>query len=195
MRLTEDVTEQLFAQADVWFSGAASPSAEIRTALASIAALYDEHGVLLRAIVEVSTYDEEVARFWRGLIGRFVEATARRIEGEQAAGEARAGPAAGDRVRAVWMTERTFYQRLVQEHAARADELVERARAASGCAPSTAAERAPAAYGPPRLERRGPPSPLHGLDRRSLARDVGVDLVLGGVGRARRIRSRSGAGT
>src|SRR5437764_3101022 len=62
MRLTEDVAELLYQQADIWFSGAGAPEPEIREALTNIAVLYAEHGVLLRAIVEVSTYDDEVAQ-------------------------------------------------------------------------------------------------------------------------------------
>ena len=81
MRLAGDVTELLYAQADIWFSGEGDdPEQEIREALTRIAELYREHGVLIRAIVEVSTYEEDIATFWRGLLSRFVDATARRIE-------------------------------------------------------------------------------------------------------------------
>ena len=115
MRLTEDVNELLFAQADVWFSGDGEPGAELRAALTNIAALYDEHGVLLRAIVEVSTYDEEVARFWR--------AHDRALRRGDAAGASRtsrrpAGVAEHREATAFalcWMTERAVYQRLVQD--------------------------------------------------------------------------------
>ena len=101
MRLTEEVNELLYQQADIWFSGEGEPEPEMREALTNIAALYAEHGVLLRAIVEVSTYDEEVAQFWRGMLGRFVDASRRRIETEHAAGRAVVEHAAGDVVRAV----------------------------------------------------------------------------------------------
>src|SRR5919197_6048759 len=40
MRLTEDVNELLFAQADIWFSGTGDPATEMRQALTNIAALY-----------------------------------------------------------------------------------------------------------------------------------------------------------
>src|SRR3954466_5198831 len=50
MRLTADVNDQLYAEADRWFKGDAT-SLE---AIGRIAALYSEHGALLRAIVEVS---------------------------------------------------------------------------------------------------------------------------------------------
>ena len=73
MRLTEDVSDELYAQADLWWSAEGDPADGIREALTRIAELYREHAPLLRAIVEVSTYDEEVATHWRALIGRFVE--------------------------------------------------------------------------------------------------------------------------
>jgi TetR/AcrR family transcriptional regulator, ethionamide resistance regulator len=111
MRLAGDVTELLYAQADIWFSGDGDPEQEIREALTRIAALYHEHGVLIRAIVEVSTYEEDIATFWRGLLERFVEATTHRIEEEAGL--------APDAARATafaltWMVERTYYQQLVQ---------------------------------------------------------------------------------
>jgi AcrR family transcriptional regulator len=114
MRLTEDVNELLFQQADIWFSGAGEPEPEMREALTNIAALYGEHGVLLRAIIEVSTYDDEVAAFWLGLLERFVGATRRRIELEQDAGRAAAEHAQATAFALCWMTERAMYQQLVQ---------------------------------------------------------------------------------
>jgi len=113
MRLAGDVTELLYAQADIWFSGEGDdPEQEIREALTRIAELYREHGVLIRAIVEVSTYEEDIATFWRGLLQRFVDATARRVEVE---GQVPAGTAVATAFALTWMVERTFYQALVQE--------------------------------------------------------------------------------
>ncbi|MEA2341618.1 MAG: TetR/AcrR family transcriptional regulator, ethionamide resistance regulator [Solirubrobacteraceae bacterium] len=127
MRLTEDVTGLLYAQAEQWYSGeGGDPADEVRGALTSVAQLYDTHFPLLRAIVEVSTYDEEVAVFWRGLLGRFVDATQRRMEHEQRAGNAPAStPARATAFALVWMTERTFYQQVVQDRPISQDELVE----------------------------------------------------------------------
>ena len=125
MRLTEDVNELLYQQADIWFSGAGAPEPEIRQALTNIAALYAEHGVLLRAIVEVSTYDDEVARFWRGMLGRFVDASRRRIEAEQEVGLSVARNAQATAFALCWMTERTMYQHLVQSGPMTAEEMVD----------------------------------------------------------------------
>jgi AcrR family transcriptional regulator len=123
MRLAGDVTELLYAQADIWFSGDGdSPEAEIREALTRIAELYREHGVLIRAIVEVSTYEEDIATFWRGLLQRFVDATARRIEAE---GHLAPGLAVPTAFALTWMVERTYYQQLVQDLPVEKSELVD----------------------------------------------------------------------
>lgn len=124
-QLTEEVNAELYAQAGIWWSGSGDPGVELREALSRIAAVYGEHGVLLRAIVEVSTYDEEVARLWRTLLGRFVDATQRRIEAETGAGRAAVPQPAATAFALCWMTERTLYQQLVQELTVGVPELVE----------------------------------------------------------------------
>jgi AcrR family transcriptional regulator len=125
MRLTEDVTEDLYEQANIWYSGSGDPEAEVREALENIARLYEEHGTLLRAIVEVSTYDEEVAVFWRGLMARFVDATRDRIIAEQEAGKS-SGTTPGPTAFALcWMAERVLYQELVQGAPISRDDLID----------------------------------------------------------------------
>ena len=121
MRLTSEVNGQLMAAADTWWSG----DGDLREALSRIAELYREHDALLRAVVEVSTYDEEVARYWRGLVGRFVDATRERIETEQAAGRALPGPAGPMAFALVWMVERAFYEQRVQGEPLDGPELVD----------------------------------------------------------------------
>jgi AcrR family transcriptional regulator len=123
MRLAGDVTELLYRQADIWFSGEGDdPEDEIREALTRIAELYREHGVLIRAIVEVSTYEEDIATFWRGLLQQFVDATTRRIEAE---GSALDGTAQATAFALTWMVERTYYQQLVQDSPLPEAEVVE----------------------------------------------------------------------
>lgn len=125
MRLSEDVTDELYTQADIWYSGSGDPEAEIREALGNIAALYEEHGPLLRAIVEVSTYDEEIATAWRSLVGRFITATKVRIEAEQAAGKSSGINPSATAFALVWMAERVFYEELVQHSPISRHDLVE----------------------------------------------------------------------
>ena len=121
VRLTGEVNGELMAAAETWWSG----SSDLRAALARIGELYREHGALLRAVVEVSTYDEEVARYWRALVGRFVDATREHIEAEQRAGRAQPGPAHAMAFAMVWMVERSFYEQRVQDAPVPLDELVE----------------------------------------------------------------------
>jgi TetR/AcrR family transcriptional regulator, ethionamide resistance regulator len=120
MRLTSEVNDQLMAAAETWWRG----DSDLGAALARIAGLYREHGALLGAVVEVSTYDEEVATYWRGLLGRFVDATRGRIEAEQAAGRAQPGPAGAMAFSLVWMVERAFYEQRVQGEPMDEAELV-----------------------------------------------------------------------
>jgi AcrR family transcriptional regulator len=126
MRLNEGLAEEFYAKADIWYSGSADPEAELRAAVRSIARLYEEHGTLLRVITEVATYDEEVAALWRGLMGRFVDATQERIETEQRAGNASAAAAPGPTAYALcWMNERVLYEGLVDGTPIASDDLVE----------------------------------------------------------------------
>ena len=114
MRLTEDVAELLYAEAEAWWSGEGDGVAQLSDALASVVGMYREHDVLLRAVVEAAAVDDAVGAFWRALVGRFVEASRRRIEIEQAAG--RIGPMPAEEVAfdLSWMVERACYQRLVR---------------------------------------------------------------------------------
>lgn len=116
MRLAADVADELYAEANTWWSGSGDGRGQVTDALAKIAAIYRAHAPLVCAIVEVSTYDAPVGVFWRGLVGRFAAASAERIAGEQAAGRADAAldPEATAFV-LVWMTERSFHQMLVHD--------------------------------------------------------------------------------
>jgi AcrR family transcriptional regulator len=106
MRLTEDVSGLLYAEAEGWWSG----DTELRTALERIVALYREHAPLLRAVVETAAYDEPVAGFWRAILGRFVESTRDRLESDAAFDL----PAEQTAFLLCWMTERACYQQIVQ---------------------------------------------------------------------------------
>lgn len=125
LRLTEDVIDLLHRQAEAWWSGDGDPEAEIRETYSNVAAVYEQHGVLLRALAEVSSYDEEFAAYWRRLVGRFAESGRQRIEREQRAGRALPGPARDIAIVTVWMSERMLYQRLVQPDLISREDLVE----------------------------------------------------------------------
>jgi AcrR family transcriptional regulator len=109
MRLTEAIAATLYDEADRWWSGE-DGRRDLRGALADVLGTYREHADLLRAVVEASAYDEEVAAFWRALVGRFADATERRLvaEGQEA------GPAAAKALALTWMVERVSYQQIVR---------------------------------------------------------------------------------
>ncbi len=126
MRLTAGVAEELFVEAERWWSGDGEGEAELRAAIAKVVGIYRRHPALLRAVVEAAAYDEEAARFWRALVGRFADSTQARIEREQAAGRADASvPAKATAFALAWMTERSAYERLVQAEAIDEQEFVD----------------------------------------------------------------------
>ena len=106
MRLTQDVSGLLYAQADGWWHG----DADLRDSLGEVVALYLEHAALMRVVTEAAGYDDQVRDFWQELVGRFVDATRERIERDQAAGSAQPVPARETATALIWMCERTLYQ-------------------------------------------------------------------------------------
>ena len=110
MRLAEDVTQRLYAEGDVWFTGGGDPVDELGRAIRNSAALYREHGDLLRALADAATTDEELARFWYGIIDRFVDRAQARIEDARRDGGAAPGEPRATAFALCWMTERTFHQ-------------------------------------------------------------------------------------
>ena len=109
MRLTDDVAQTLYEEADRWWSGTRGRE-DLESALADILHTWGEHASVLRAIVEASTYDAEIAEFWRGVVSRFIEATERRLveEGEDP------GAAAATAFVLCWMVTGTCYQQIAR---------------------------------------------------------------------------------
>src|SRR3954449_8430518 len=126
LRLTEDVTDELYRQGDIWFSGDGAPADELGHALRNIGALYREHGAVLRAIVQAAATDDEIAISWHRIVDRFVDATSHRIEELQREGRAAVHEEARATAFALcWMVERTFNQQLVLGEPFREKALVD----------------------------------------------------------------------
>jgi AcrR family transcriptional regulator len=125
MRLGSKLSDELYHEADAWWSGAGDGPQQLTAALGKIAALYRAHGPLVRAIVEVAAYDDVVGPFWRTLVERFVSASAQRIASEIDAGrtDATLNPEA-TAFALVWMAERVLYQMLAQDGPLPDEELV-----------------------------------------------------------------------
>ena len=125
MRLAAKLSDELYGEADAWWSGAGDGPAQLTAALGKIAAVYRAHGPLVCAIVELSTYDDVVGPFWHALVGRFVDASAERIATEIGAGRSALPSPEATAFALVWMTERTLHQMVVQDGGLADDALVD----------------------------------------------------------------------
>src|SRR5438445_2195573 len=112
VRLVEGIGAQLFEMADRWLKGSGDPRADMRAALGGIVAVYAEHGLVLGAIADAAGHDPEVEATYRGLIERFVDATAEHIEEEVAAGRVPQLDVRETARALVWMNERYLKETL-----------------------------------------------------------------------------------
>jgi AcrR family transcriptional regulator len=112
MRLTERIGAELFEMSDRWLRGSGDPREDARAAVEGVASVYQEHGPVLRAIADASSHDPEVESIYRNLVERFVDATARHIEDEIAAGRIRSLDPRETAKALVWMNERYLTETL-----------------------------------------------------------------------------------
>jgi AcrR family transcriptional regulator len=105
LRVVEHLGSELAAMSDRWLRGGEGP-ALARDALEGIVAVYREHGPVLRALADAAADDPEVEEAYGSLVERFVDATARHIEGEIAAGRMLALEPRETATALVWMMER-----------------------------------------------------------------------------------------
>src|SRR4051812_43477579 len=85
LRITPLIGAELFDMTDRWLQGE-EPEEDLRSALNGVAAVFVEHGPVLRALADAATSDAAVETVYRTLVQSFVDATARHIREEQAAG-------------------------------------------------------------------------------------------------------------
>lgn len=108
LRVVEQLGAELFTMADRWFKGEGDGPALIRQALEGTAAVYEEHGPVLKALAEAAADDPDVEAAYGGLVQSFVDATSRHIEGEIERGRIQAIDATQTAEALVWMTERAL---------------------------------------------------------------------------------------
>jgi TetR/AcrR family transcriptional regulator, ethionamide resistance regulator len=87
LRVVDRIREDLLAVAGRWLESGET-AVDLRAALEGVAAVYVEHGPVLRALADAAGSDETVEAAYRTLVQGFIDATARRIRAEQAAGRA-----------------------------------------------------------------------------------------------------------
>jgi AcrR family transcriptional regulator len=105
----ESVAAEIYAEADRWWHGSGPPEQLVREALEGIASVYLKHDDMLRATLEVTTYDAGFRAFYWALVRRFVDATAEHLRRELDAGRARHLDIEVTSESLVWMAERCAY--------------------------------------------------------------------------------------
>ena len=109
VRLVEGIGRELFDGANIWLAGTTATRAPASSAVAQV---YAEHGLVLGAIADAAGHDPEVEATYRGLIERFVDATADRIARDIEAGLIEPLDATEAARALVWMSERYLKETL-----------------------------------------------------------------------------------
>jgi AcrR family transcriptional regulator len=101
VRLVEGIGGELFEGASIWLEG----RGDVHASLRAVAAVYAQHGLVLGAIADAAGHDPDAESAYRGLINRFVDATAQRIEQDITAGRVEPLDAQEAARALVWMSE------------------------------------------------------------------------------------------
>jgi AcrR family transcriptional regulator len=106
LHVVQRIGDELFEMANRWLNGD-HPTSDVRYALEGVAAVYIEHGPVLRALADAAGADAHVETTYRGLVQAFIDATARHIRQQQAQDRIPANLDADETARAlIWLNER-----------------------------------------------------------------------------------------
>ena len=86
LRVVEHIGGELFAMSERWYKGTGDGPSLVRDAIDGVVGVFSQHGPVLRALADAAAEDPRVEEAYAALIQRFVDATARHIEAEIAAG-------------------------------------------------------------------------------------------------------------
>ena len=89
IKLVERVGNRAFPVTDEWLNGDGDPRNELRSGWAGYAAVYQEHGHLIRALLSAAAQDRQVAEVYGTLRDHIVAASAERIRHEISHGRTR----------------------------------------------------------------------------------------------------------
>lgn len=112
LRVVQRIAAELLEMSDRWLMGD-QPEADVRAALDGVAAVFQDHGPVLRALSDAAGSDAQVESAYRSLVQTFIDVTARRIREDQAAGRTGSDLDPDEVARAlVWMNERYLSEAL-----------------------------------------------------------------------------------
>ena len=124
--LIQEIGAELFQMADRWLKSTGDdPRADLRSALEGVVAAYASHGPVLRAISDAAGDDSTVEAAYRGLVNRFIDATATHIRTETRTGVIKGLNAKRTASALVWMNERYLSTCLGSEPQVRPREVVD----------------------------------------------------------------------
>jgi AcrR family transcriptional regulator len=106
LRVVEHLGGELFTMSDRWLRGTGSGPELARQALEGVVEVYAEHGPVMRALADAAADDPGVEQAYTAIVQRFVDATARHIVEEIAAGRMLPLDAPETAKALVWMMER-----------------------------------------------------------------------------------------
>src|ERR671929_2320382 len=86
LRVVEHLGTELFTMSERWYRGEGDGRTLAREATEGIVAVYAEHGPVLRALADAAADDPGVEEAYGAIVQGFVDATARHIDEEIAAG-------------------------------------------------------------------------------------------------------------
>ena len=115
LRVVEHLGSELFTMSDRWLRGTGQGPDLARSALDGIVAVYVEHGPVMRALADAAANDPGVEQAYTNLVDSFIEATARHIDEEIAAGRILKLSAHETATALVWMMERYLILSLGRE--------------------------------------------------------------------------------
>jgi AcrR family transcriptional regulator len=106
LKVVEHIGSELFSMSERWYEGTGDGRALIRDAIDGVVGVYAAHGPVLRALSDAASDDPRVEAAYLALIQRFVDATARHIEEEVAAGRVLPLDPVPTATALTWMMER-----------------------------------------------------------------------------------------
>jgi len=112
LKVVEHLGGELFAMSERWYSGSGDGPALVREAIDGLVGVFAEHGPVLRALADAAAEDPRVEAAYLALLQRFVDATARHIEEEIAAGRILPLDPVPTATALTWMMERYLQLRL-----------------------------------------------------------------------------------